>query len=476
MGHSLGAPQLIDGGFHHNPSGSEITVYSKDGAMHHKLLEHDLAADYPIAYSVGYGIVGHSYLIELGGHLFQSPASYYIARSEWDVSPGYEHDHLLDFTRSISQDCLFCHAGTVEKTAGHTELTPIACERCHGPSEKHRANPVPGTIVNPARLAGRERDSVCEQCHLEGATTVLNPGKYWTDFRPGESLEQVEIHYVYRTASGDQESILAVSHAEQLALSKCLRASGGKLWCGSCHDPHGEPVADRKQQIRQICESCHAPAQLASTHKLADQDCVTCHMPRRNAADIAHATITEHRIVRWPTSLLNVSEKPRLGPWHDPPPEFATRNLGLAYFNVAREKRSAAYFEHSYELLSSLAPSQKDHAVSAAQGYMLLGSGQARDAVPFFERATELAPERAEYWLDLGVAQSASGDAGAAIQSLRRSIHLDPYDYRPYRSLANLYAKTGQREQSQAVVSEFLRLVPQSLTMRIAPAEPINLP
>lgn len=476
MGQSLGAPdQSLQGGFLHIASGSQIQVYSKNGFMHHKLLEHGFVADYPIAYSVGHGIVGHSYLIELGGRLFQSPASYYIGRSEWDVSPGYEHDHILDFSRSITQDCLFCHAGAIKKTADRVALEPISCERCHGPSEQHRANPVAGTIVNPAKLPVRERDSVCEQCHLEGVTTVLNPGKYWTDFRPGLPLEQVEIHYVYRTTGGDQDSILAVSHAEQLALSKSLRGSAGKLWCGTCHDPHGDSVADRKQQVRQICESCHPPAELASTHKPADQDCVTCHMPRRKAADIAHASVTDHRIIRWPASLQDISDNPVLGPWHDPPPEFAIRNLGLAYFNVAREKRSAPYFERSYRLLSSLPSSQKDDAVSAAEGYMLLASGQALEAVLFFKRAAQQDPGRAERWLDLGIAQNNSGTVADAINSLRQSIALEPYDYRPYKALANVYRKTGRPQQSQAVIDEFLRLMPQSLIMRIEPAEPVRV-
>jgi len=42
----------------------------------------------------------------------------------------------------------------------------ITCERCHGPSEKHLADPRAGTIVNPSKLAPAARDSICEQCHL----------------------------------------------------------------------------------------------------------------------------------------------------------------------------------------------------------------------------------------------------------------------------------------------------------------------
>jgi tetratricopeptide (TPR) repeat protein len=157
-----------------------------------------------------------------------------------------------------------------------------------------------------------------------------------------------------------------------------------------------------------------------------------------------------------------------LGPWQAPPAEFAKRNLGLAYFNVGREKRSGAYFERSYELLSSLPSDQRDDAVSAAQAFMLLGTGQARKAVRLFQRATELEPGRAEYWLDLGTAESASGDLSAAITSLRRGIQSDRYDYRPYKALADMYEQLGDPAAAKKAWTEFLRLVPQSILMRVA--------
>ena len=63
--------------------------------------------------------------------------------------------------------------------------------RCHGGTEEHLRRPVPGSIVNPAKLHGAARDSICEQCHLSGCDRVLNPGKNFEDFRPGMRLEEV---------------------------------------------------------------------------------------------------------------------------------------------------------------------------------------------------------------------------------------------------------------------------------------------
>jgi predicted CXXCH cytochrome family protein len=471
MGRSLSTPgDEPDGRFIHKASGATVSIYRQDGAMRHKIEERGLTADYPIAYGIGFGSVGRSYLIELGGHFFQSPAAFYTARREWDASPGYEGERVLDFTRAITSDCLVCHVGGVITTtlgrASKTMLTPISCERCHGDAAGHLKNPVPGTIVNPAKLAIRERDSVCEQCHLESATVVLNPNKYWWDFRPGERLEQVEAHYIYKTTGSALPSIGAVSQAEELALSACARGSGGKLWCGSCHDPHGAP-ADRKRQIREVCEGCHAPAQVASIHKTPQEECVSCHMPRRQAVDVSHAAITDHRIMKRWSDVYNGSWEKTLVAWHDPEPGLGSRDLGLAYFNVAKREGSAKDFEKAFAILSALPGGRADAAVSAAVGYMLLGTGRAGAAVERFQQATEEQPGSAEYWLDLGVAQNAAGQGALAVESFRRSIQENPYDYRPYQALSDLYKSQKQPIQSQEAIDQFLRLAPQNVSLRL---------
>ena len=471
MARSFGVPDAEPPGqFEHVPSGSRITVFWSKGQLHHKIEERGIMADYPIAYFVGAGNVGRSYLIDLNGHLFQSPASYYTKQRRWDVSPGYEQELVLDFNRPITSDCLFCHAGAGVAPEGPVPLHPLSCERCHGPAEAHLRRPVPGSIVNPARLPPRERDSVCEQCHLEGATVVLNPGKYWWDFRPGQRLEQVETLYVYRTASQQPATLAAVSQAEELGSSLCVRASGGKLWCGSCHDPHGEPPANRSAQIRQVCTGCHSTQELAHSHPATETDCVACHMPRRPASDIVHAAVTDHRLRKHPGSSLAAGPI-LLEAWSEPPPGLKQRNLGLAYFQIARQKQSSADFARAYDLLSHLPPAERDASVQAALGYLLLGSGRAPQAILLFEQAVTENPASSEYWLDLGVAQTAAGAAGSAVRSLKYSIERNPYDYRPYEALSRLYSSEGQPEQSAATLLEYLKLVPQSMTVRLSQIE-----
>ncbi len=467
MGQSLSTQiDVPPGSFIHKASGSVITAYfDGNGAMRHKVQEHGLVADYPVAYSVGHGIVGRSFIINLNGHLFQSPASFYNAKNGWDVSPGYQNEPLLDFTRPIRTECMTCHAGSFEQRPTSVALTPISCERCHGPPEKHLKNPVPGTIVNPAKLAIRERNSVCEQCHLEGATAVLNPGSAWSDFKPGTSLESVESHYVFRAPDGSLSSLAAVSHAEQLAVSACARLSAGKLWCGTCHDPHGE-VTDRKAQMKQICSGCHAAGQIASVHPSGTDDCVACHMPRLSATDVAHAAVTDHRILKRPEPVTRAAAGRLLAAWQPVPAEIAQRNLGLAYFHIARQDKSGPEFHQAFNILSR-EPQAPDAEVSAALGYMLLGTNRGKQAIAFFQAATEAKPGDSEYWLDLGVAQQAAADYPSAISDFSRAIQLDAFNYRPYKALSDLYETLGRHEQSVHVIREYLTLVPQSLTLRL---------
>ena len=92
--------------------------------------------------------------------------------------------------------------GTELPLFGIQPLNGIRCDRCHGLGEDHARRPSAGNIVNPAKLPAAARDSICEQCHLEGETRMLNPGKRWLDFRPGEPFEQVAVTYLAAQQGG----------------------------------------------------------------------------------------------------------------------------------------------------------------------------------------------------------------------------------------------------------------------------------
>ncbi len=470
MGNSISVPkEEPEGQFLHASSGARARIFWKNGQLQHQVQQSGLEATFPASYAVGFGNVGKSYLVAIDGHLFQSPAALYSAKRAWAESPGYENDAFLDFWRPIDSSCLSCHTGSLQRKDKEVTLTPISCDRCHGSPDEHLRRPVPGSILNPAKLTGKERDSVCEQCHLEGATIVLNPGKHWGDYQPGQALEQVQSTYVLQSDDRRLPGSAAVSHSEQLALSACRRADPAKLWCATCHDPHS-PAGDHKPEIAQTCRSCHRPAELSSTHKPDDTNCIGCHMPKRRASDISHAAITDHRILKHPdVSPVVDPEKTvlRVVPWRPPEAKLIQRNLGLALFNLARSGRPEGNYPEAFRLLAAGAPDKDDAASAAAEGYMLLGSGHAQSAVGLFQRALSVDHGNAEYWLDLGVAQQADGKMEAAQNSFRQSFLCNPTDYRAYEALSALFKAEGKSGAATQAVRQFLEINPQSIVMRL---------
>jgi predicted CXXCH cytochrome family protein len=469
MGKSLATPESLGPArIEHQVSGSVITIAEQNGRMVHRINERGVIAEYPIAYQIGRGIKGRTYLVRVGEYLLESPASWYKG-SGWDVSPGYESLQLLDFDRPITAECLFCHAGPTRfadadgRRLVDEAVTAITCERCHGPAAEHIRKPSGKNIVNPSKLSGTERDSVCEQCHIEGETRILNPGKNLQDFHAGEALERTAVIYQLKTA----ETGRAVTQAEELAESKCARSSRGTLWCGSCHHPH-RASADRRREIREVCASCHATLSKAS-HPASATECVSCHMPARATSNIAHVAATDHRIQR-----PNKNGPPYSGPdqimaWREPAPELRERDLGLAQLQIAIERKLQALAQEGYDRLRKLPPEQlgNDAEVLASLEAVVMAFDPAR-AAALGRRVVELRPQSASSALSLGLALKQSGNPRDAEEQFRRAIDLDSSLMDAYAQLALLFDEQKRTQESVETIGRFLKWNPQSIQFRLA--------
>ena len=137
----------------------------------------------------------------------------------------------------------------------------IGCERCHGPGELHVNDPETidqeaPNIVNPARLEPALRESVCQQCHLQGDTRIVRAGRRLDEYRPGLPLHRFESIFVKGPSHGRTRFF---GQVEQMYESRCFVASRGKMGCISCHDPHSLPSASEKvEYYRGRCMECHA--------------------------------------------------------------------------------------------------------------------------------------------------------------------------------------------------------------------------
>jgi hypothetical protein len=190
--------------------------------------------------------------------------------------------------------------------------------------------PFAENIVNPAKLAGAARDSVCERCHLEGETRTLNPGRTIWDYHPGEALERSIVTWLLHKPNPE---IRAVTQAEELAESKCAQASARKHFAQRTDGPRVFflPRGTLQQASRRAPRLHHLPhARPARQQHRAPRS-------RRPSASSA-------RPYSGPETLVA---------WREPPPEFRQRDLALA------QLQTPSLASKSMKLLETLPEAQQ---------------------------------------------------------------------------------------------------------------------
>ena len=467
------------GAFNHTLSGSRFSVSQASGGAQITLERSGLSSTWPVAFEIGSGTHASGDIVRIGDYLFQAPISYLTKPGQWQMAPGYEQAAKPDFTRPVTAECMSCHAGRA-RLIGQTlnrfepikaEDESITCERCHGDTSAHLAHPAKETIVNPKRLAPRARDSVCEQCHLMGEVRVLNPGRQFTDFRPGQNLEDVFSVFIRDSSesAAGKGAIKVISHAEQLKLSVCARKSEDKLWCGTCHNPHEKPV-DPVAYYRERCLSCHGQA-LLTTHAKPVDNCVGCHMPTRAAQDGAHTVFTDHRISKIPVPDRSnpdpVDPVSKLIAWREAAGPLAMRNLGLADIEIGDRQQSTRLLQEGasqvVEAMKSLPP---DPVILTKIGLVLLRSGEAADAIEPLTYALRLEPDRAGSHVNLASAYKEAGQTAQAIVELNRAIELDPSLETAYQALEDVYAEQKDLAGLARTLKLYLAFMPNNMSAR----------
>jgi len=466
-----------------------------DGAVHKESARGDdgrvrAEVAVPIAFALGSGRQGQSFLVNREGYLFQSPVSWYSRDGTWRLSPGYERINQ-HFTRYVTQECLFCHAdgGRAEPDAMNRyrpglRLEPIGCERCHGPGALHVAAREGGTdpagedltIVNPDRLAPPLREAVCEQCHLQGEARVVARGRSLFDYRPGLPLQ--EFVSVYIRPPGEAGARKAVSHVEQMHASRCFRAADGQMGCTTCHDPHALPAApQRVGWYRSRCLTCHQEASCAlPAHERRRQNpadsCVDCHMPRGDGSNIAHSAITDHRIPRHadrpahsalsrdPSAMDLVAFSPGGASGAGDP-----RDLGLALVEVAgrpaAEPLRRAVARRARDLLrGAVERAPDDLPALEGLGIALWQDKAPREALATLEQVLERAPRREPALEQAARATMELGDGERSLAYWRRLVEVNPHSAEGRAFLAQALAHRAQWAAAVDECRAALRLDP----------------
>jgi hypothetical protein len=478
-------------------------VHSEDGKLFQS--EYAIGEDgkevfretHAVDWIIGSGANGFGVLLQRGEFLFEAPLSFYSKTQAWALSPGYEFGDY-GFNRPILPGCIACHSGQPQAVLGGNGkfLDPpfhelaIGCENCHGPGEAHvremregdsSAESATHSIVNPAKLEPWLADNICMSCHQTGDAIVLKPGKDYRDFKPGAPLDDtLAIFMVPPRRDSPQTDLL--EHYFSMALSKCYRSGGGHLSCITCHDPHVEPAAqDAPAYYRAKCLSCHTEKSCAlplgiRQRKTPPDDCAGCHMPKRDVPVIAHAVLTNHRIVAqaeepYPDAAFHMTtpQMPDLvqlsaipgkrdepvsslmlleayGQLMTPNPQYRARYFALAKQLEASDSSNVVVLE----ALAALSMEQKND--DATVRYL-------DSAVKHGATSPQTYEQLAGLLVRLGRYQEAADVLELGIKQM-------PYDAMLYRLLGSSYLSLHMNSEAAALLQQAAQIFPQDEVLR----------
>lgn len=467
----LASDGIITGEFTHQKSGVRYRVYKQDERSqmsYERESESEFRGQRELLYYIGSGRKGRTYLFSVQGFLFEAPINWYSQEGRWNMAPGYTEARESPMNLPSFVYCLNCHAsglqpplqGTDNKYSSRPFLhNGITCERCHAAGEGHKEGQ--GLIVNPAKLSPELRDSICMECHFEGAVAIEQPGKHLYEFQPGDRLSDY-IHYFLLTGSQPQ-TVQALSQFEALSLSACKRKSGDKMSCTSCHDPHNDPsAAEKTTYYRSKCLNCHGEV-FAAKHHADKPDCTQCHMPSLPSKDVAHTQATDHRILRYPTApqLTSKSAGSRLVPFPaSGSARVTTRDFALAWETLAQRNIDGASREAEQYLHKAVQERPDDPMLLSALGFEDQKHGREKEARELYERTLQLDPLANDAAANLGVLEAQSGNVRRAVQLWQGAFERVPHRSAIGVNLAMAFCVAGQTDAARRYVLRVLEFNP----------------
>lgn len=476
---------LLSGGFLHAASGIRYKVFLRDGKawmsfdrdpVPGKPSESALHGEKQLLYFIGSGHRGRTYLYQMDGQWFEAPINFYSKKQLWDMAPNFGATKSMPAALPVDSNCLHCHATDVQaalpearnKYEGRPfEQGGIGCSACHGDPSRHLAEHGHGPIVNPARLAPVRRDSTCLQCHVEGDVAIYRARKSLAAFRPGDNLSDYAVYFV--KSSAETGGGRASSQYEALLRSACKIASGDKLTCTTCHDPHSSPAPEeRVSYFRSRCLSCHTGAQIATRHHSEQPDCTACHMPTHETTDISHEQATDHNIQVRPSSpalqLEDLENFDQLVPVGVAP--AGDRELGLAYAQLAERGNQKAGEKALGLLQKAETAGNADSQVHTQLGFLEQMSADKARARAEYENALSEDPYDATAVGNLAVLDAESGHAGEAISLLQRVVDADPSQLAAGLDLAYIECRINNKSEALKILNRLSRLNPDDSQLR----------
>jgi hypothetical protein len=330
-------------------------------------------------------------------------------------------------------------------------------------------------MVNPAKLPARLAENICMNCHQGGDARVLQPGKSYLDFRPGQWLIETVAIFKIPPQPGEQKDSDLLEHDSAMKISRCFRESRAKLSCLTCHDPHVQPTStEAVSYFREKCFTCHTDESCRLPRKTrmaqsSPDNCIACHMPKRNVAVISHSALTNHRIPVRPdeplpeaksnrqSELVLVNERPGSAA---SVPEIT---LLRAYSEVA--SRQPEYQRRYLTLLDHLGQVQPtDPFIQAALGHKVLAEGKNEEAVAHLSKGLQLGD--AMVYQDMAKALSNLRRGEEALDYLKRAVDTDPFNAVLLKTLTLQYINLKRYPEARQSMARYVELFPEDSFMR----------
>ncbi len=139
----------------------------------------------------------------------------------------------------------------------------------------------------------------------------------------------------------------------------------------------------------------------------------------------------------------------------------ALSHLLLAEMLLSQGRNDEA--ETEYQQASTLPLNTREEAaIEAGFGNIAMRREQIEEALSHFQRVTELSPDYAGVWFNVGFAQRLLGHFDEALEAYRRAIRQEPTDIRPYAEMMAIYMNNNEIQQARAIAEQGVSTNPAS--------------